>query len=236
MNRFFHSHHSTLKKTKSLVQLFIVQVYGWMTCGLILTSFVSWYTYHTPYLLKLIFYNNYTTISLIMIQIILVMIISNKIQYLNSKLATFLFMLYSVLTGLTLSSIIILYTYTSIFNAFISTSFMFGIMTIYGYFTKKDLRNFESLLLMSIIGILIGSIINLLMHSKFLMWIITYFNIITFTFLAAYNTQKIKYFIIQNSINNKNQLKKFSILGALNLYLNFINIFLISLRLFNNKK
>lgn len=236
MDRFPRSQGSIVERANSAVQPFMAQVYGWMTCGLFLTAFVAWYASRTPVLLQFIFSNQITFFGLIIAQLALVFVISGMINRLSGAVATSLFMLYSALTGLTLASIFIVYTASSIASTFVVTAGMFGAMTLYGYTTKRDLSSFGNLLFMALIGIVLASLVNIWLKSTALMWAVTYIGVLVFVGLTAYDTQKLKNMGAQLSLENKDQFRKYSIVGALSLYLDFINLFLMLLRIFGNRR
>lgn len=236
MDRFPRSQGSILERANSAVQPFMAQVYGWMTCGLLLTAFVAWYASRTPMLLQFIFSSQITFFGLIIAQLALVFVISGMINRLSGAVATSLFMLYSALTGLTLASIFIVYTASSIASTFVVTAGMFGAMTLYGYTTKRDLSSFGNLLFMALIGIVLASLVNIWLKSTALMWAVTYIGVLLFVGLTAYDTQKLKNMGAQLSLENKDQFRKYSIIGALSLYLDFINMFLMLLRIFGNRR
>ncbi|OZI15176.1 hypothetical protein CE195_03525 [Sodalis-like symbiont of Philaenus spumarius] len=236
MDRFPRSQGSILERANSAVQPFMAQVYGWMTCGLLLTAFVAWYAAHTPALLQCIFSSQLTFFGLIIAQLALVFVISGMVNRLSGAVATSLFMLYSALTGLTLASIFIVYTSSSIASTFVVTAGMFGAMTLYGYTTKRDLSSFGNLLFMALIGIVLASLVNIWLKSTALMWAVTYIGVVVFIGLTAYDTQKLKNMGAQLSLDNKDKFRKYSIVGALSLYLDFINLFLMLLRIFGNRR
>ncbi len=218
------------ESTNNNINKYIYNVYGWMSCGLLLTSFTAWYTTKIPILLEMIFFNRLFLFTIIITQIIIVFIISNMINRLNINIAITLFMLYSMLTGLSISSIFLIYTYTSISVTFLIASLMFALMSLWGYTSKQDLTKIGNISIMILIGIIISTIINTMIQSKYLLWIISYIGIISFSILIAWDTQKLKEIGI-NLINNNEQIKKYSILGALILYLDFINLYLLILKL-----
>ena len=145
-------------------------------------------------------------------------------------------MLYSALTGLTLSSIFLVYTYSSIASTFVVAGGMFGVMSLYGYTTKRDLSGFGNMLFMALIGIVLASLVNFWLKSEALMWAVTYIGVIVFVGLTAYDTQKLKNIGEQIDVRDASTLRKYSILGALTLYLDFINLFLMLLRIFGNRR
>ncbi|AKC59912.1 Bax inhibitor-1 family protein [Blochmannia endosymbiont of Polyrhachis (Hedomyrma) turneri] len=236
MDRFSRFQGALVERANSTIQPFIAQVFGWMSCGLLLTSFVAWYASQSPIILQFIFSNQITFFSLIIIQLGLVFVLSGMVSRLSGALATTLFMFYSMLTGLTLSSIFIIYTASSIASTFIVTAGMFGTMTCYGYTTKRDLSSLGNLLFMAMIGIILGSVVNLWLKSTPLMWLITYIGVVIFVALTAYDTQKLKSMGATLAMDNKEQVRKYSILGALTLYLDFINLFLMMIRIFGNRR
>lgn len=236
MDRYPHSNGSIIERANSCIQAYMAQVYGWMTCGLLLTAFVSWYAAQMPAILSFIFSSQITFFGLIIAQLALVFVISSMVDRLSAALATSLFMLYSVLTGLTLSSIFIAYTYSSIASTFVVTAGMFGAMSLYGYTTKRDLSGFGSMLFMALIGIGLASLVNIWLKSSALMWVITYIGVAVFIGLTAYDTKKLKVMGEQLNTDNHDSLRKYSIVGALTLYLDFINLFLMLLRIFSNRR
>ncbi|WP_413727032.1 Bax inhibitor-1 family protein [Sodalis sp. RH19] len=236
MDRFPRSQGSIAERADAGIQPFMAQVYGWMTCGLLLTAFVSWYAARTPAVLNLVFSSQITFFGLIIAQLALVFVISGMVNRLSGTVATGLFMLYSALTGLTLASIFIVYTASSIAGTFVVAGGMFGVMSIYGYTTKRDLSGFGSMLFMALIGIVLASVVNIWLKSTALMWAVTYIGVLVFVGLTAYDTQKLKNMGAQLSIDDKDQYRKYSIVGALTLYLDFINLFLMLLRIFGNRR
>jgi FtsH-binding integral membrane protein len=199
----------------------MAQVYGWMTVGLLLTAFIAWFAANTPAVMMFVFSSKITFFGLIIAQLALVFVLSGMVQRLSAGMATTLFMLYSALTGLTLSSIFIAYTYSSIASTFVVTGGMFGAMSLYGYTTKRDLSGFGSMLFMGLIGIVLASLVNLWLKSEALMWAVTYIGVVLFVGLTAYDTQKLKNIGEQIDTRDSATLRKYSILGALTLYLDF---------------
>jgi len=236
MDRYPRSNGSTVERANSGIQAYMPQVYGWMTCGLLLTAFVSWYAAQTPAILDCVFSSQITFFGLIIAQLALVFVISGMVNRLSAAMATSLFMLYSALTGLTLSSIFIAYIYSSIASTFVVTAGMFGAMSLYGYTTKRDLSGFGSMLFMALIGIVLASLVNIWLKSSALIWAITYIGVAVFVGLTAYDTQKLKAMGEQLNTDNHESFRKYAIVGALTLYLDFINLFLMLLRIFGNRR
>ncbi|HBI09572.1 MAG TPA: hypothetical protein DDY57_05335 [Franconibacter pulveris] len=235
MDRYPRS-SDTIVQPRAGLQTFMAQVYGWMTCGLLLTAFVAWYAANTPAVMMYVFSSRITFFGLIIAQLAVVFVLSGLVNKLSPAVATALFMLYSALTGLTLASIFLVYTYASIASTFVVTAGMFGAMSLYGYTTKRDLSGFGNMLFMALIGILIASLVNFWLKSTALMWAVTYIGVIVFVGLTAYDTQKLKSLGAEIDVNDRGHLRKYSILGALTLYLDFINLFLMLLRIFGNRR
>lgn len=216
-------------------QRFIVKVYGWMSVALILTGITAFIVATTPAFMQLIFANMTIFYVLLGVELLMVIGLSAMINKMSANMATAVFVLYSVVNGLTISFIFMIYTTSSIAFTFFVTAITFGAMSAYGYFTKKDLTSWGNLLLMALFGLIVASIGNIFMKSETLMWITTYVGILIFVGLTAYDTQKIKN---TNIIGNEgtDEDRKEAIIGALTLYLDFINLFLKLLRLFGKRK
>ncbi|AAM86569.1 BAX inhibitor (BI)-1/YccA family protein [Yersinia pestis] len=236
MDRYPRSNGSIVERAGSGIQAYMAQVYGWMTCGLLLTAVVAWYAANTPSIIFALQSNQILFFGLIIAQLGLVFVISGMVNRLSGTAATSLFMLYSALTGLTLSSILIMYTGASIASTFVICAGMFGAMSFYGYTTKRDLSGMGSMLFMGLIGIILASLVNIWLKSPALMWVVTYIGVLVFVGLTAYDTQKLKNLGAQLDVNDKDSFRKYSIVGALTLYLDFINLFLMLLRIFGNRR
>ncbi|MGK2946903.1 MAG: Bax inhibitor-1/YccA family protein [Candidatus Malihini olakiniferum] len=237
MDKFPHSGDSMVERANiGLQAYYMAQFYGWMTCGLLLTAFVSWYAAQSPTIMSFIFSSRIPFFGLIIAQLSLVFIISGMVQRLHANVVTGLFMLYSVLTGLTLSSIFILYLGQSIASTFVITAGMFGAMSLYGYITKRDLSGLCSMLCMGLIGMVLASLVNIWLKSDALMWAVTYIDVVIFVGLTAYDTQKLKNIGEQLPADDRDNVRKYAIMGALTLYLDFINLFLMLLRIFGNRR
>ena len=165
----------------------------------------------------------------------LVLLMSFGINRLSSTMLTGVFLIYSILMGMSLSFIFLAFTAASIYTVFISTAAMFGVMALIGYTTKTDLTKLGSLLIMALIGIIIAALINMFLRSDGLSYIISFISVIVFTGLTAYDVQKLKDISAQVE-NGTEASAKMSIMGALTLYLDFINLFLALLRLFGSRK
>ena len=214
---------------------FITKVYGWMSFALIITGLVAMVTASSPLLLSIVLGNRIVFFALIIAELLLVGYLSAAVRTMSVPAAIVTFILYSALNGLTLSVIFLVYTAGSIASTFFITAGTFGAMSIYGYFTKRDLTSMGNLCTMALIGIIIASVVNIFLHSPAVYWTTTYLGIIIFVGLTAYDTQKIKNL---NIIGNEgtDEDKKEAIMGALTLYLDFINLFLMLLRVFGQKR
>ncbi len=224
----------SLDRVMTEQQDFVTKVYGWMSFALVITGIVAYLTATSPGVLQFIFGIPYMFIGLLIGEVLLVVALSAMINKMSAATVTFVFLLYSVLNGLTMSVIFLVYTQGSIALTFFVTAITFGTMSAYGYFTKKDLTSWGNLLLMALVGLVIASIANIFMKSDILYWITTYAGILIFVGLTAYDTQKIKN---MNMIGADGETaRKGAIMGALTLYLDFINLFLLLLRLFGRRK
>ena len=212
---------------------FLGQVYAWMTAGLLVTSAVASYAASAPIVLNLIYGNPFTIWLLFLAQIGLVIGLSAAIDRLAPVSAAVLFIAYAALNGLTLSAIFLVYTYTSIAQAFLATAATFLVMSLYGSTTKRDLSTVGNLLVMALIGLLIGSLINLFWANSALYWVLTYLGIAIFIGLTAWDTQQIKRLIQQ--AQDDTTARRLAIIGALKLYLDFINLFVLLLRIFGSR-
>lgn len=214
---------------------FIRQVYNWMGLGLATTALVALYTASSPGLLGMILGNSLVFFGLIIGQLGLVIVLSAAIQRLQASTATLLFFLYSALTGLTLSVIFLAYTRASIASTFFVTAGTFGVMSFYGYTTQRDLTSWGSFLFMGLIGIILASVVNIFLHNETVYWVVTYAGILIFVGLTAYDTQTLKQMAVRGFADEETE-RKSAVMGALRLYLDFINLFLMLLRVMGNRR
>ncbi len=209
----------------------IRQVYAWMGAGLALTSLLALVTVSSPALLNAVVGNRLLFYGLILGELGLVFVLSGAIARLSATAATLLFLGYSALNGVTLSVIFLVYTADSIASTFVITAGMFGAMSAYGYLTRRDLTSWGSFLFMGLIGVVIASLVNIFLHSTAVSWVVSAIGVIVFTGLTAYDTWKIKALATQGVGGRKP-----AILGALTLYLDFINLFLMLLRFAGDRR
>ena len=227
------------KQTQVQVRVndFIRSVYNWMALGLALTGFVAFYVASTPSLLNLIYRNQILFFGLIIAELALVFTISARIQRMQASTATALFVLYSALNGVTLSFIFIVYTRASIASTFFVCAATFIACSIYGWTTRRDLTSLGGFLMMGLIGIIIASLVNIFIRSSAMHMIISYIGVLVFVGLTAYDTQNLKAMAISQPADiGAGVIRKGAILGALKLYLDFINLFLMLLRILGNRE
>lgn len=211
---------------------YIRKVYGWMTAGLLITAVTAWYVARTPALYQAILGNTAIMIVLIIAQLGAVIALSFAVQKMSGSIATGIFVLYALLSGATISSIFIVYPIGAISNAFFTAAGMFLIMSIYGTVTKRDLTSWGSFLMMGLFGIIIAMIVNIFLKSNAMSFVISCIGVIVFTGLTAYDTQKLRAMGAEMDPYDGNNVRRWVIIGALTLYLDFINLFLMLLRLF----
>ena len=211
------------------------KVYVWMALALAITGVTAYGVANSPNIMVAIFSNRLLFWGLIIAELALVFIVSGMINRLSLTTATLLFTLYSVLNGVVLSSIFVVYSGTSIAKVFFITAGTFLAMAVYGYTTKRDLSSVGKLMFMGLIGLIIASIVNLFIKSSGLDLILSYIGVIVFVGLTAWDTQKIKQMLAtQEDIDEGAQ--KIALVGALSLYLDFVNLFLYLLRIFGGSR
>lgn len=213
---------------------FLLNVYNWMAMGLALTGVIAYGVAQSPFV-NAIISNPILYFGLFIAQIGIVLALSFAINKMPSAVAIGAFFLYATLTGVTFSVLFLVYTGGSIASTFFICAGMFAAVSAYGYFTKKDLAKMGTYLFMALIGLIIASVVNMFMKSDTMSLIISYVGVLIFTGLTAYDTQKIKK-MSQTSDINSEQGKKGAVMGALALYLDFINMFLFLLRILGDRK
>ena len=224
-------------RAEVLVNDFIRSVYNWMAIGLGLTGLVALYVSSSETMMRLIFGNPFVFFVLILGELGLVFAISGRVDRMSAATATSLFVLYSALNGATLSFIFLAYTRASIVSTFFICAGTFIGCSIYGWTTKKDLTSWGGFLMMGLIGIIIASLVNMFIRSSGMSLIISYIGVIVFVGLTAYDTQKLKNMALTQPAGLDGAvIRKGAILGALSLYLDFINLFLMLLRIFGSAR
>jgi uncharacterized protein len=228
---------TSYQRAEVRVNEYVRSVYNWMCIGLAVTGLMAWYVSGSETMLKIIFGNPAILLILLFAELGLVFSISAMVNRMSGFTATSLFLLYSALNGVTLSFIFIKYTHTSIVSTFFVCALTFLACSIYGWTTKKDLTSIGNFMMMGLIGIIIASIANYFMKSPAINFIISYVGVVVFVGLTAYDTQKIKVMAATQPAGlDGDVVRKGAILGALTLYLDFINLFLMLLRIFGGSR
>jgi len=218
----------------ALMARFFNTVYAWMSAGLAITALVAWSVANSPSLQQWAV-NRPAMIVAFIVEMGLVITISGAINRINAEVATALFMLYSAINGFVLSSVFLIYTGASLAGTFVVTAGAFGVMSLYGYVTKRDLTRIGSLLFMALIGLVIASFVNLFWANSLLYWGITYVGVLIFVGLTAFDTQRLRMVAAQTG-GDPRLANRMAIVGSLMLYLDFINLFLLLLRLMGNNR
>lgn len=224
-------------RTAVLVNDFVRSVYNWMCVGLALTGFVALYVASNETVLQIIFGNRLVFFGLIIAELALVFSISGMVHRMSASTATALFIIYAALNGATLSFIFIVYAQASIVSTFFVCSGTFLACSIYGWKTQKDLTSWGGFLTMGLMGIIIASLVNMFIRSSAMGMIVSYIGVILFVGLTAYDTQKLRNMAVSQPAGLDGAvIRKGAILGALSLYLDFINLFLMLLRIFGGSR
>ncbi len=218
----------------AIQRTFMSRVYGWMTIGLLTTALTSLVVANNPALVKAIFTSGLLWV-LIIAELGVALVFTAALRSLPVVIAAGLFILYSVLTGATLSILLFFYTTASIGATFFITAGMFGGMSAFGYITKRNLDGLGHFLIMGLWGLVIACVVNIFLRNDAMHWMISFIGVIIFTGLTAYDTQKIKqsYSVGETVLPS---IKNSAIFGAFALYLDFINLFLFLLRFMGNRR
>ena len=211
------------------------KVYVWMTLALVITGFTAYGVATSPGVLQLIFGNQILFWGMIIAELALVIGVSAAINRLSLTTATLMFILYSVINGALFSSIFLIYTASSIATVFFITAGTFGVMAMIGYTTKTDLTSIGKYLFMALIGLIIATLVNMFIKSEGFTYILSYIGVLIFVGLTAYDSQKIKQMLLQAPDAGEGA-QKLALLGALTLYLDFINLFIYLLRIFGRRE
>lgn len=237
-----YEHQQTLPVSPAQVSAIFTsamqRVYLWMALGLVLTASVAFYVSSSITLLSLIFSSQWTFFGLVLAELGLVIAITRAIHRLSPAAAVGLFFLYAAINGATLSAIFLVYSLGSVALTFGTTAVVFGIMSFVGWTTKQDLSKWGGILFMALIGLLVASIANYFLASTALDWLITYAGVLIFLGLTVYDTQKIKLMATAVALQGADEtaVSRIGVLGALRLYLDFINLFLFMLRLLGRRR
>jgi uncharacterized protein len=214
---------------------YITKVYSWMTLGLLITAFAAYVVAATPALINLIYGNKAVFYIILFAPLAVVWFLSARIHKISANMAIGAFVFYALINGLTLSFIFTVYSIGSVFTTFVVTAGTFAAMSAYGYYTKQDLTKLGNMLKMALIGLIIATVVNWFWANSVLYWISTYAGVLIFVGLTAYDTQKIKemYTAAEYGVEVE---QKSAIMGALSLYLDFLNLFLFLLRIFGGSR
>jgi len=215
---------------------FVTKVYGWMSVALAITAITAMVTASSPSILNAIVASRGVFIGLLLGELALVMALSWAIGRISAAAATAMFVLYSALNGLTLSFIFLVYTQASVASTFFITAGTFGALCLYGHVTKRDLTSVGNLCFMALIGLILASLVNMFFQNEMIYWLTTYAGILIFVGLTAYDAQKINLMSYGILGQSGQAVQKVAVLGALALYLDFINLFLLLLRLFGRRR
>ena len=219
--------------SNKVISAFFSKVYGWMAFALLLSGLAAWLTGHNVAIQQTLF-TGYTPMVLFGIELVLVFGIGAAINKLSASMCTLLFVIYSVVNGLTLGVIFLKYTEASIMSTFLVTAITFGVMSVYGFTTKSDLTSWGKILFFALIGLIVATLVNFFLKSSMFQFIISGIGVLVFVGLTAYDTQKLK--ALAFSANDEESMTKLAVYGALDLYLDFINLFLYLLRFFGNRR
>ena len=213
---------------------FLSRVYGWMTLALVISGVTAFLAATNETIIRLTIGNGFGFLILAVAELALVWWLTASIHKISSGAAFFAFILYSVLNGVTLSSIFLVYKIESIFMVFFISAGMFAAMAVYGTVTKSSLSSFGKYFAMALVGIIIASLVNFFLRSPMLDWFLSIITVVIFTGLTAYDAQKM--LAVSGNASDDEMFRKASVIGALDLYLDFINIFLAMLRLFGRRR
>lgn len=215
-------------------QRFVQRVFNWMFVGLLMTAVIAFYLESNDRVISYFSAHPGIVLILFLVEIGLVITLSARVHKMSATAATLLFFLYAALNGVTFSLILSVYTTASIVSTFGITAGMFGVMAIIGYVTRIDLSKIGSILFMLLIGLIIATLVNVFLHSSGLSLILAYIGVVVFCGFTAYDIQKIKRMGMSNEFHGDMETNA-AIIGALALYLDFINLFLYLLRIFGSR-
>ena len=224
---------SAQELTAERVGAFLRSVYAWMCAGLAVTALVALYVASSPSLFEMIATNRVAFWGLVIAQLGIVLVLSTRVHRLAPATASLLFIAYSALTGVTISFVLLAFTGESVATTFLVTAGMFGAMALYGTLTSRSLAGFGQFLFMGLVGVVLASIVGVFWHSAGLQFVISFIGVIVFTGLAAYDAQRLKAMALAMPAG---QTGSYAVVGALSLYLDFINLFLFLLRFLGGRR
>lgn len=232
-NNIYAQEHEVQAAASSVL---LRRVYTWMAFALLISGLTALKVASSPGILSWVFSSTTTFFGLLIAELAVVWLLTLMLNRLSFLVATLMFIAYAVLNGVTCSVFLLAYTNESIATTFFITAGTFGAMSLYGMFTKRDLSTIGRILFMSLIGLILASLVNLFMKNEMIYWVISYIGVAIFVGLTAYDTQKIKAMLEQHGTEVNDTTQKLALMGALTLYLDFINLFIYLLRLLGNRK
>ncbi len=237
MNNYFDTHTLTSNTASRAAQSSLMRsVYVWMTLALVITGLTAMYVAKSMTLIQLMMENSLFFWGLLLAEVGVVVYLTARIHRMAFSTATVLFILYSLLNGITLSVLFLVYTLSSIATTFFVTAGTFGAMALFGYVTRRDLSRIGSLCIMGVIGLIIASVVNFFLHNSVVDLVISCAGVLVFVGLTAYDAQKIKRLLTAEGMEVNETTQKIALLGAMTLYLDFINLFIYLLRLLGDRK
>jgi len=235
MNRQEHAHTLDTTRAEAGQRSFLLRVYHWMTLGLALTGVVALYVASSDALVRTLLSNRVLFFGLIAGELVLVLVLAGRAMRMSVRGAVVAFLLYAALNGVTFSVLFLAYAQSTIASAFFVTAGTFAAVSVYGYTTRRDLAGIGGFAVMGLVGLIIASVVNLFLRNPALQWVTTYAGVIVFVLLTAYDTQKLKRIHQAARVDGASETQA-SILGALTLYLDFINLFLFILRILGGRR
>ena len=224
-----------LEAKQSLTGMLFRKTYLWMTFALVITALSAMVVAKNPALIQMIYGSSFGIWAIVIAELALVWFLSARIMKMSLASAGLMFIVYSVLNGAMLSAILFVYSPACIYKTFFITAGTFASVSLFGYLTKKDLSHMGSIMFMALIGLIIATVVNIFVHSSMLDIIISYVGVIVFVGLTAWDTQKLKS-LYEEAEEANDSVLKMALLGALSLYLDFINLFLYLLRIFGRNE
>jgi len=214
---------------------FFNTVYAWMAVGLAVTAVVAWWASQQTAILKIVYGSTFGYIGILLGAVLIARSVQTSALRISATVATGLFLLYAAVIGVLISGIFLMYPNPTLLSAFIVTGGVFGGMSVFGFVTKRDLTRMGSILIMCVWGLFLATCVNMFFYSDFVSWIITYAVLGVFILLTAYDTQKLKA-IAAATQGNKQLAARYAIIGSLNLYVDFLNMFMAILRIMGSRR
>jgi hypothetical protein len=212
---------------------FLSAVYGWMCAGLLITAATAWYVARSSTAVRVMLTNSGVFWTLAIAQLVIVFVLSARVQRLTAAAASVLFLVYSCLTGLTMAFVVLAYTGESLGTTFLVTAGMFGSLAGYGTITKRDLGGLGQFLFLGLVGVVLMSVVGIFWHNNGVQFVLSFIGVVLFSGLTAYDAQRLKIMALQSP---EGETTSYAIVGALSLYLDFTNLFLFLLRFTGSRR